>query len=93
MQAHGQKSCCHDSATMMKNPSMQINQMMDQKYNPMSDANINHSFEDSAPVVRIYFLRSHLYLQHQAGSGNTNWDAIDEHLEKIKGKSPNYKQA
>ncbi|KNZ52449.1 hypothetical protein VP01_356g2 [Puccinia sorghi] len=65
---------------------------MDKKYSPMSNAYFNLSFEDSVPVVRICFFRTHLYLQHQAGSGKTNWDAIDGNLEKMKDQSTNYKK-
>ena len=66
---------------------------MDKKYTPMSDADVTRSFEDSTPVVRLCFLRLHLYHQHWKAEADTNWELIHEHLDKIKGKSQNYKQA
>jgi uncharacterized protein with HEPN domain len=67
--------------------------MMDKKYLPMNDKEVTQSFNDSTPLVRISFLRNHLFHQRSKGDSETNWEAIDDHLEEVRKKPPLHQKA
>ncbi|PLW34535.1 hypothetical protein PCANC_19229 [Puccinia coronata f. sp. avenae] len=72
----------------------QVHRMMDKKYLPMNNKEVTQSFNDSTPLaVRISFLRNHLFHQLSKGDSETNWEAIDDHLEEVRKKPPLHQKA
>ena len=66
---------------------------MDPKYTTQDNREVHNMLGGTTVAARIAFLRVHLHSQHRQGAHEANWEKIDQHLESLRSKSQNYRDA
>jgi hypothetical protein len=64
---------------------------MDKKYLKLEDTGVHNTFSDTSSSVRIALLRLIFNLQARRGMRESDWEEVDDYLEKVRVQSPAYK--